>query len=119
MLKTFKKCQRGNVAVLFSLAVLPLVGMVGLSIDYVRATNAKEVLQSSIDSTALSLSAAASTESQAQLETRATQFITDSAKIRGQFTLAPVTVQRGSGEITVTTSATIQTTFMQLLGNRR
>jgi Flp pilus assembly protein TadG len=45
--------QRGVVAIIFALAILPLMGLVGAAIDYSRLTLSRENLQSVADSAAL------------------------------------------------------------------
>ena len=46
----------GNVAVMFTLAILPILAFVGVAIDYTRANNARSSMQAALDSTALMLS---------------------------------------------------------------
>lgn len=48
--------SRGNVAVIFGLAVIPVFGLVGAAVDYSRANSARTALQAAADSTALMLS---------------------------------------------------------------
>lgn len=45
--------QRGNVAIIFALLLIPLIGMVGLAVDTARAYSVKLRLQEAIDSAAL------------------------------------------------------------------
>ncbi len=47
-LAELKQCQRGNVAMIFGLAIIPIVGMVGVAIDYSRANNARTSMQSAL-----------------------------------------------------------------------
>ena len=47
------RSTRGTVAVIFALALLPMVGMVGAAVEYSRATNMKTHLQSAVDASAL------------------------------------------------------------------
>jgi len=42
--------QRGSIAVIFSLALIPIMTGVGAAIDYSRANSAKVFLQSTLDS---------------------------------------------------------------------
>jgi hypothetical protein len=116
MLKKFKNDVSGNVMMLFALALIPVVGVMGLAVDYSRATNSKEKLQAAIDTTALSLAAASSEESLAELEQRGTQFLTETFKPHAGTTLLPIRVTRRGGEITIAADAVMRTTFMQVLG---
>jgi Flp pilus assembly protein TadG len=45
----FRRDQRGNVAVIFVLALLPLLSAIGCAIDYTRATKIQSKLQSAAD----------------------------------------------------------------------
>lgn len=64
--------QTGNVAILFALALLPIVGVTGAAIDYAMAFSNRTSLQKSLDSAALAL-AKLMPLSQAQLDTQGWQ----------------------------------------------
>jgi Flp pilus assembly protein TadG len=59
--RTFWSDRRGNVAIIFGLALVPIIGLVGAAVDYSRANNARVKLQAAIDSTALMLAPDAAT----------------------------------------------------------
>lgn len=52
-LTQMRRDQRGVVAIILALSLVPMVGMVGLSIDYTQAMIAKSRLQAQIDTAAL------------------------------------------------------------------
>jgi Flp pilus assembly protein TadG len=52
----FGGANRGNVAVIFGIAVLPVLTLVGAAIDYSRANAARSSMQAALDSTALMMS---------------------------------------------------------------
>jgi Flp pilus assembly protein TadG len=52
----FSGANQGNVAVIFGIAILPVMGLVGASIDYSRANAARSSMQAALDSTALMMS---------------------------------------------------------------
>jgi hypothetical protein len=54
-LSRFRRCTRGNVAILFGLLLLPLLGFAGSLVDYTRLTLAETELQAAADATALAL----------------------------------------------------------------
>ena len=56
LLDRLRRDQRGNIAVVFAIALLPLLSFTGAAIDYSRANNARTSMQSSLDSVALMLS---------------------------------------------------------------
>jgi Flp pilus assembly protein TadG len=52
----FVGADEGNIAVIFCIALVPLLGFVGAAIDYTRANAARSSMQAALDSTALMLS---------------------------------------------------------------
>jgi len=54
--RRFVGAKDGNIAVIFTLAAIPVIGFVGAAIDYSRVNSARSSMQSAIDSTALMLS---------------------------------------------------------------
>jgi Flp pilus assembly protein TadG len=116
MLKAFQKNKNGNVAMLFALSVIPVCGMVGLALDYGRAVNTKERLQAAVDAAALSLAAASSEATDAQLAAQASNFVQAAYKSLGPQVLSPINVTRNGSELTVETETTMPTVIMQLFG---
>jgi len=51
--RRFRRAERGNIAVIFAIAAVPIVGFVGAAIDYSRASRAHTAIQTALDSTAL------------------------------------------------------------------
>jgi Flp pilus assembly protein TadG len=49
LMRRFRGDQRGNIAVIFTLALLPILSAVGCVVDYSRATQLRSKLQSAID----------------------------------------------------------------------
>jgi Flp pilus assembly protein TadG len=54
--RRFVGANDGNIAVIFTLAAIPVIGFVGAAIDYSRTNSARSSVQSALDSTALMLS---------------------------------------------------------------
>ena len=52
-LRRFRADQAGNVAVTFTLALVPIMGFVGTAVDYSRGNSIKSAMQQAADSTAL------------------------------------------------------------------
>lgn len=52
----FIGAEDGNIAVIFAIALVPILGFVGIAIDYTRANAARSSMQAALDSTALMLS---------------------------------------------------------------
>ena len=54
--KRFAGANQGNIAVIFAIALVPILSFMGAAIDYSRANSARSSMQSALDSTALMLS---------------------------------------------------------------
>ena len=52
-LREFSRDRRGNVAAVFALAAIPVVGVAGIAVDYSRAFRVQADLQYSVDAAAL------------------------------------------------------------------
>jgi Flp pilus assembly protein TadG len=119
----FRKDQRGNIAVIFAIALLPILSFIGAAIDYSRANRARSSMQAAMDSTALMVSKDLSQGliTAAQVTTKAQSYFT------GLYTdgEAPVvtfnaTYTPGSGNssstVHLTGSGNIATVFMKIAG---
>lgn len=51
--RRFTAAEDGNIAVIFAIALVPLLGFVGAAVDYTRANAARSSMQAALDSTAL------------------------------------------------------------------
>ena len=54
--RRFAGANQGNIAVIFAIALVPLIAFVGAAVDYTRANTARSAMQAALDSTALMLS---------------------------------------------------------------
>lgn len=45
----FRRDRSGNIAVIFTLALLPILSSIGCAVDYTRATQLKSKLQAAVD----------------------------------------------------------------------
>src|SRR4051812_4136843 len=54
--RRFGGAEDGNIAVIFAIALVPILGFVGAAIDYTRANAARSSMQAALDSTALMVS---------------------------------------------------------------
>ena len=72
-LRNFRSARAGNVAIIFALATIPIIGGVGVAIDYSRANYVKAKMQSVLDATALMLSKEAATDTSSQLQANASK----------------------------------------------
>lgn len=112
--------QRGSVAPVFALALVPMVGLAGAAIDYARASAARSAMQASLDAATLMIAKDAQLLQSNQVTPRATElFNAGFGRDDVQSLQVTATVTNGSGGTTVTSSAdgSVGTTFMHLLGH--
>ena len=118
----FVRDRRGNVAPIFAIAIIPVIGLTGAAVDYSRAATARTHLQSAADSTALMLAKEASTLTADQLSAKGQQYF--NAIFKSNEVMAPpavtttVTLDAAKGlyTVTVTANAAVETTFTRVLG---
>src|ERR1700682_1419424 len=56
LLSRFWSDRRGNIAIIFGLAIVPVMGAIGAAVDYSVANASRSAMQASLDNTALALS---------------------------------------------------------------
>lgn len=127
----FRRDQRGNIAIIFALTLVPLLGGIGCAVDYSRATQIRSKLQSasdaasvgSVSKTSPGFIAAGSMSSDGPIPAGATDAMSIfNGNMSGTagYTLngANATVTKTGSSITSTVqfSATVQTTFMGVMG---
>ena len=135
LLNRFRRDQRGNIAVIFGIACVPLISAVGCAIDYSEATRMKAKLQSAADAAAVaSISqqspgwlAAANMTGNGEVtaaETAATNIFTGNITganntlftLNAKQTTATVMKTGPNLTATVTFSANVPVTFMKVVG---
>src|SRR5436309_2522530 len=55
LLRRFRKDRRANVAAIFALAIVPVLGLVGMAVDYTRGNSMRAAVQAALDATALAM----------------------------------------------------------------
>ncbi|MCB1413303.1 MAG: TadE/TadG family protein [Xanthobacteraceae bacterium] len=119
----FISAKDGNVAVIFAIALLPVLGIVGAAIDYTRASAARSAIQAALDSTALMISRDATADptiSADQVQALATKYFNalyhnkDVTEVTPVATFSPNSSSAGS-TVTITGSGTMQTDFMRVV----
>ena len=119
----FSGANQGNVAVIFAIAVLPVLGFAGAAIDYSRANAARSSMQAALDSTALMVAkdlssgiiTASQVNSKAQTYFAGLYTNTDAKSVVINATYTPTTSTGSTIQITGTGSIT--TDFMNLIGH--
>ena len=112
------KATAGNVAVIFALTLVPVMGCVGAAVDYSRANSAKVAMQAASDATALMLSKTAATVTGSQLQTSATNYfkaLFNRSEVTG-LTVTPTYTATGGSHITLKVTGSLKADFMALFG---
>lgn len=100
------------------LVALPLMGFVGVAVDYTNANAAHTAFQNSLDATALMLSKSAASQSSPDLQTKATDTF-NALFARGDVTNVAITAaytNNGGSQIVLNGSAVVLTNFLGVLG---
>jgi Flp pilus assembly protein TadG len=116
--RNFASARRGNVAITFALATLPVIGAVGAAVDFSHANSVKAAMQAALDSTALMLSRDAATLSNADLQTKAMNyfkalFTRPEAK---SITISATYTATSGSQVVVNGSAKVDTSLMAIAG---
>ncbi|WP_339034076.1 pilus assembly protein [Bradyrhizobium symbiodeficiens] len=119
----FAAAEQANIAVIFAIALVPVLSFVGAAIDYSRAAQARASMQSALDSTALMLSRdlSAGTITTSQISSKAQTYF--NALFTNTTTLPSVSVGATynastsiGSTIQLTGTGTYTTSFMKIAG---
>ena len=118
LLSRFLRAREGNVATMFAIAVIPVIGLVGAAVDYSRAASVRTGMQSAIDATALAMAKLAPGLTQSELQTKAdayfhAMFTHPEAK---NLVITPNYTTAGGSQLTMTVSGSVDTSFMNIMG---
>ena len=116
--RRFAAARRGNVALTFAVASIPIIGFAGAAVDYSRANAMKADMQSALDSAALMVSKNAATMTPAQIQTAAqnafqavfTNVDASNVKVTASY------ANTNGSSVTMTASADMATDFVGILG---
>jgi Flp pilus assembly protein TadG len=129
--RRFVGANDGNIAVIFTIAAIPVIGFVGAAIDYSRTNSARSSVQTALDSTALMLSKdlSSGTITASQVPTAAQSYFTalytnpDGKLVTTAGATGPVTAtytanngQMGN-TIQLSVTASVTTDFMKVLSS--
>jgi Flp pilus assembly protein TadG len=127
--RRFVGANDGNIAVIFTIAAIPVIGFVGAAIDYSRTNNARSSVQAALDSTALMLSKDLSSGAitASQVQTAAQSYFSalytnpDGKPVTATGAMGPVTATYTANNgnmgntIQLSVTASVNTDFMKLL----
>jgi len=116
LMERFIRAERGNIAILFAAAAVPLILIMGGVVDIARFTRYKAQLSNAVDSAALALARRGEDDTEAE----AKQFISDYVAAfdiqNSQFAVATYTVTKTDNGFHVVADASMKTVFLSLAG---
>src|SRR5262245_32529168 len=118
LFRRFCANNRGNIAILFGIAAIPIICFVGAAIDYTRANKARTSMQAALDSTALMLGKdlSANAISASEINTKAQAYFkalytnTEAKSVTVSATYAAGTSQ--GSNVVINGSGNVETGFM-------
>jgi Flp pilus assembly protein TadG len=120
--RRFAGAKEGNIAILFGIAVIPIISFVGAAVDYTRAVAARSSMQAALDSTALMVAKDLSegTIDTSQIPTKADAYfraLYTNSDAKSVAITATYTQNTGNGStILVKGTGNIETGFMRVVG---
>ena len=118
LLRKFLQDRRGGVAPMFALAIIPVIGLTGVAVDYSRANSVRTSVQSALDATALAMAKSAPTLTESELQTKSSNYfnaILNQSEAKNVTITANYTTVGGS-QLTLTASGAVDTTFTRVMG---
>ncbi|AVO45426.1 TadE/TadG family type IV pilus assembly protein [Phreatobacter cathodiphilus] len=115
-LSRFRSDIRANVALLFSLAALPVFGVVGAAVDYTRVSRIQVQIQAALDSASLAVAKDSRTLSASGLQEAANRAFAGNFTPPADLTLGTLGVTRDGNTIRLAVSGSLQTTIAATLG---
>jgi Mg-chelatase subunit ChlD len=114
--RRFGADRNGHVALIFSLAIVPILALVGAAVDYNRAQVARTRLQAAIDAATLSVAKNANKLSDSELRAAVERALNGNLAGAGDTTIRGVRVTRVGTSIRVEVDADIKSAISGLVG---
>ncbi len=122
LFKCFSRCaaffadRRGNVAVIWALALVPLMAAIGGGLDLARALIVKAEMTSALDAAALAVGSSTNLTT-SQMQTLAQQYFNANYTEDASYgTPAAVTINPGTQSIQIATSCDMPTSILKVIG---
>lgn len=107
--------KRGNVSILFALAIIPVMGLVGASVDYSNAVRVRQKITQTIDAAALAAGSAIDLSTEERKALAQNYMDANFNSIPG-LSLGEANVAITDSAITITISGSLQTAMLGLMG---
>lgn len=117
-LRRFIADRAGNIAMTFVVVSVPLLGAMGVGIDYVRALNLQREMQSNLDAALVAAVKDIGTKDDAALKQQLANWLAAEATVDSSYALDTnsVVIDKTSSVITAKVKANVSTTFLRVLG---
>jgi Flp pilus assembly protein TadG len=115
LLSLLRRDRRGNVALTFALAAVPLFGAIGVAIDYGRATVARSRMADALDAAVLAVGSKPAMSDDAA-KTMIKNWVDNQLQNQTIGTWQVDTVSQANGKIDVTVSGSVPTTIASVIG---
>ena len=118
LLRRFLQDRRAAVAPIFALAIIPVIGLVGMAVDYSRGNSVKAAVQAALDATALNMARNAPNLTPEQLQQQSSNmFFAQFNRPEAKNVVVTTTYSTTNGSaLTMTVSASVDTTFTRIMG---
>ena len=118
---SFGRADKGNIAVIFAITMVPMMGFIGAAVDYSRAVNARTSMQTALDTAALMISKDASSLTAAQITTKAQAYFNalyNHPEVGSVAVTAAYTPSSGGtpAKVVMTGTGSMPTDFMKVAG---
>ncbi len=121
--RSYRKDDRGNVAMISGLTIIPIIALAGFAIDFQATTTQKNLVQAAVDSAVIagsrSMQNGASEEEVSAEVNRYVQALTADAAGGLQCGLTVVTFAENSEDISASINCSQKTTLTQLIGKQK
>lgn len=116
--RRFISDRAGNLAMSFAIVSVPLLGAMGVGLDYVRALNLHREIQGNLDAALVATVKNIDTKDDEALKLQLANWLIAEAQDDGSYALDPssINIDRTNYDITARVTATVDTTFMRVLG---
>ncbi|MGQ7791874.1 vWA domain-containing protein [Faunimonas sp. B44] len=116
MLRSLRRKDDGNIAIMFAFSLIPIMGLMGIAVDYTRASDARVRMQTALDSVALTAAKASRDMSDAQLRTMVEERL--AALLPAQYYTFQVSeFSRDQGTVQIAATGQLKSTLTGVLGS--
>lgn len=116
ILERFRRDDQAAVGLIFGLALVPMMGLTGVAVDYSRSAAVRNELQVAVDATSLALAKDSVVETSAQYNARAISVFNANWYSRFGAQLQSLTVTKGTDKFKIDAKARVDYAVMSIFG---